>query len=732
MNQPRQILVTSALPYANGPIHIGHLVEYIQTDIWVRFQKMRGHRCCYVCADDAHGTPIMLRARQEGIEPEELIARVAEEHQADFAEFRVGFDNYHSTHSDENRHYANTIYERNRDAGHIARRTITQAYDPVRRTCSCRTASSRASARSAARRTSTATTARSAAPPIRPAELKNPYSAVSGAKPIEKESEHYFFKLADFERHAPGLDARPAPADRRSPTSSTSGSKPACRSGTSRATRPTSASRFRTTRASTSTSGWTRRSATWPASGTCATAPRAWTSTTSGPPTRTPSSTTSSARTSSTSTACSGRRCCTAPASASPPAVYAHGFLTVNGQKMSKSRGTFIKARTYLEHLDPEYLRYYFAAKLGSGVDDIDLNLEDFAQRVNSDLVGKVVNIASRCAGFISKRFDGRLSAELSEPELFIEFVAAGEAIAEHYEKREFSRAMREIMALADQANQYIDEKQPWVVAKQEGKDRELQDICSIGLNLFRLLIGYLRPILPGTAARSEAFLQIEPLRWAALATPLLDHEIAKFKPLMTRVEAKQIEAMVEASKEDLKAAAAGATSAPAETALSRDPIAATIEFPDFAKVDLRIVRIAKAEQVEGADKLLRLTLDLGGETRNVFAGIKSAYDPADLEGRLTVMVANLAPRKMRFGVSEGMVLAAGPGGKDLFMLDPDAGRPARDAGQVAAEPDRVGQPRATTRLRCIRDSKNPYCPRFAGRWALAYAAFWHPRIRSQ
>ena len=360
-----------------------------------------------------------------------------------------------------------------------------------------------------------------------------------------------------------------------------------------------------------------------------------------------------------------------------PSAVFTHGFLTVDGQKMSKSRGTFIKARSYLDHLNPEYLRYYFAAKLGSGVDDIDLNLEDFAQRVNADLVGKVVNIASRNAGFIDKRFGGRLADTLAEPGLFAEFAAAGQTIADYYEQREYSRAVREIMALADRANQYIDEKKPWAMAKEEGREQELHQVCSMGLNLFRLLIGYLRPILPGTAAAAEAFLRIEPLTWEALAQPLSGHLIEKFVPLMTRVEAKDIEAMVAASREDLKAIDAKKTKSMETTTeghLAKDPIAADIDYADFAKVDLRIARIAKAEPVEGANKLLRLTLDLGGETRNVFAGIKSAYEPQDLEGKLTVMVANLAPRKMRFGLSEGMVLAAGPGGKDLFILNPDIG----------------------------------------------------------
>ncbi|MEW8036703.1 MAG: methionine--tRNA ligase [Candidatus Thiodiazotropha sp.] len=670
----RKILITSALPYANGPIHIGHLVEYIQTDIWARFQKMRGHQCLYVCADDAHGTPIMLRARQEGIDPEALIARVAEEHKADFADFRIGFDNYHSTHSAENQACANTIYERNRDAGHIARRTITQAYDPVEQmflpdrfikgTCpkcgaedqygdNCEVCGASYS----------------------PAELKNPVSAVSGAVPEQRESDHYFFKLADFEAM---LREWTGGGHVQSEVSNKLGewfeaglqewdiSRDAPYFGFEIPDHPGKyfyvwldapigyMASFRNlcdrTEGLDFDEFWDKGSETelyhfigkdiiyfhtlfWPAM-------------LHGAGFRTPS------------------------------AVYAHGFLTVDGAKMSKSRGTFIKARTYLDHLNPEYLRYYFAAKLGAGVDDIDLNLEDFAQRVNSDLVGKVVNIASRCAGFISKRFDGKLADRVAEQSLFDEFIAAGETIAEHYEKREFSRAVREIMALADRANQQIDEQKPWVVAKEDGKASELQAICSDGINLFRLLIGYLRPILPGTAAMAEAFLQIEPLTWDRLATPLTGgHAIGKFKPLMTRVDPKQIEAMLEHSKEDLAAQApVQPAAAAADSPLAKDPIAETIQFDDFAKLDLRIARIAKAEHVEGADKLLQLSLDLGGETRNVFAGIKSAYAPEDLEGKLTVMVANLAPRKMRFGVSEGMVLAAGPGGKELFILNPDEG----------------------------------------------------------
>lgn len=683
MTNARDILITSALPYANGPIHIGHLVEYIQTDIWARFQRMRGQNCWYVCADDAHGTPIMLRARQEGIAPEALIARVAEEHQADFAAFRIAFDHYHSTHSDENRHFATLIYERNRDDGHIARRTITQAYDPVEQMfLPDRFIKGECPKCGAPDQYGDNCEACGAS--YSPNELKNPRSAVSGAVPEQRESVHFFFKLADFEemlkawtqsgslqkevanklgewfeaglqewdisRDAPyfGFEIPDAPGKffyvwLDAPIGYMASFKHLCESARGRAA-GLDFDRF-----------WSRDSNAelyhfigkdiiyfhalfWPAM-------------LHGAGFRTPS------------------------------AIFAHGFLTVDGAKMSKSRGTFIKARTYLDHLNPEYLRYYFAAKLGPGVDDIDLSLEDFQFRVNADLVGKVVNIASRSAGFITKRFDGRLAAALPDPELFAQFVAAGDSIADAYERREYSRAVREIMALADRANRYIDEQAPWVLAKQEGQEAELHGVCTLGLNLFRLLIGWLRPILPGTAADSEAFLQVPPLTWADLDRPLLDHAIAPFKPLMTRVEPAQIAAMLEASKEDLTAksvapADQGEALVRADTGahLTRDPIAEVIDYDSFAKVDLRVARIVSAQRVEGADKLLALQLDLGGETRQVFAGIRSAYDPATLVGRLTVMVANLAPRKMRFGVSEGMVLAAGPGGKELFILSPDAG----------------------------------------------------------
>ncbi len=681
MTSKRNILVTSALPYANGPIHLGHLVEYIQTDIWARFQRLRDNSCYYVCADDAHGTPIMLRARQEGITPEELIAATKKEHEADFADFLIDFDNYYSTHSDENREFASSIYLKLRDEGHIHTRTIKQAYDPeaemflpdrfIKGTCpkcgavdqygdNCEVCSAT----------------------YDPTELINPVSAVSGATPVEKDSEQYFFKLSDFSdmlqqwlkeghvqseianklnewfeeglqdwdisRNAPywGFEIPDAPGKyfyvwMDAPMGYMASFKNLC----DQKNKNGGVINFDDYWAADSKNEVYHfigkdiarfHTLFWPAVLDGA-----------------------------------GYR--------KPTAVFCHGFLTVNGQKMSKSRGTFIKARTYLNNLNPEYLRYYYTAKLSSGVDDIDLNLEDFMQRVNSDLVGKVVNIASRCAGFITKKFNSQLSAELPEPGLYNDMVAAGEQIAVHYENREYSKAVREIMAQADKANVYIDENKPWVLIKEEGREDEVQKICTQGLNMFRLLMTYLKPILPATAEKSEAFLNTE-FKWANINKPLLSHTINKFKPLLTRIEKEQIEAMTHDSIENHASTESpiSTENGPAEEKLSgplvNDPIADEISFDDFAKVDLRIAKIVKAEHVEGADKLLQLTLDIGGVSKNVFAGIKSAYSPEDLEGKLTVMVANLAPRKMRFGLSEGMVLAAGPGGKDLFILNPDEG----------------------------------------------------------
>ncbi|MFM1692403.1 methionine--tRNA ligase [Aeromonas salmonicida] len=665
---PRTMLVTCALPYANGSIHLGHMLEHIQADIWVRYQRMRGHQVHFICADDAHGTPIMLKAQQMGITPEEMIAAVSKEHQTDFAGFNISFDNYHSTHSDENRELAELIYGRLKDGGFIKGRTITQLFDPeksmflpdrfVKGTCpKCKSPEQYGD------------NCDSCGATYSPTELIDPKSAVSGATPVMKDSEHFFFDLPQFEtwlagwvrgsgaiqeemankmqewfesglqqwditRDAPyfGFEIPGAPGKYfyvwlDAPIGYMASFKNLCNKR-----------------------GDIDFDSYWKADSEaelyhfigkdiayfhCL----FWPSMLEG----------------------AGFR--------KPTKVNVHGYVTVNGAKMSKSKGTFIKASTYLNHLDPECLRYYYAAKLNSRIDDLDLNLDDFVARVNADVVNKLVNLASRNAGFIAKRFDGKLAATCAEPELYAEFANASASISEAYEAREFSRAIREIMALADKANRYVDEKAPWVLAKQEGADAELQAVCSVGINLFRVLMAYLKPVMPLLAERAEAFLG-ETLSWDGVALPLTNHQLAPFKALFSRIEPAKIEAMIEASKEDLAKEQAPKVTGP----LADDPISPTISYEDFAKLDLRVALIKKAEAVPEADKLLKLQLDLGGETRQVFAGIKSAYNPEDLEGKLTVMVANLAPRKMRFGMSEGMVLAAGPGGKDLWILEPQEG----------------------------------------------------------
>ncbi len=662
------MLVTCALPYANGSIHLGHMLEHIQADIWVRYQRMRGHQVHFVCADDAHGTPIMLKAQQLGITPEEMIAAVSKEHQADFAGFNISFDNYHSTHSDENRELAELIYGRLQAGGKIKSRTISQLFDPeksmflpdrfVKGTCpKCKSPEQYGD------------NCDSCGATYSPTELIDPKSAVSGATPVMKDSEHFFFDLPQFEkwlaewvrgsgaiqeemankmqewfesglqqwditRDAPyfGFEIPGAPGKYfyvwlDAPIGYMASFKNLCNKR-----------------------GDIDFDSYWKADSEaelyhfigkdiayfhCL----FWPSMLEG----------------------AGFR--------KPTKVNVHGYVTVNGAKMSKSKGTFIKASTYLNHLDPECLRYYYAAKLNSRIDDLDLNLEDFVQRVNADVVNKLVNLASRNAGFIAKRFGGKLAATCAEPELYAEFANARTAIAEAYESREFSRAIREIMALADKANRYVDDKAPWVIAKQEGADAELQAVCSVGINLFRVLMAYLKPVMPLLAERAEAFLA-ETLSWDGIEMPLVDHTVAPFKALFSRIEPAKIEAMIEASKEDLAKEQAPKVTGP----LADDPISETITYDDFAKIDLRVALIKKAEAVPEAEKLLKLQLDIGGETRQVFAGIKSAYNPEDLEGKLTVMVANLAPRKMRFGMSEGMVLAAGPGGKDLWILEPQEG----------------------------------------------------------
>ncbi|MCP3674612.1 MAG: methionine--tRNA ligase [Gammaproteobacteria bacterium] len=667
----RKILVSSALPYANGPIHIGHMLEYIQTDIWVRFQQHRGHQCIYVCADDTHGTPIMLKAQELGITPEQLIAESKKDHKADFDSFLINFDQFHSTHSDESREVTELIYNRLNEAGHISRRTISQLFDPekemflpdrfVRGTCPHCDAEDQYG-----------DNCDSCGATYSPTDLINPSSAVSGAVPVLKDSEHFFFKLQNFEemlqkwiraghiqeqiankldewledglrewdisRDAPyfGFEIPGQPGKYLyvwldAPIGYMGSFKALCNRRDN-----LNFDEYWAPDATTELYHFIGKdivyfhSLFWPAT-----------------------------------LAGSGFR--------TPTAVWAHGFLTVNGTKMSKSKGTFIKARTYLDHLNPEYLRYYFAAKLNNRIDDFDLNLEDFQQRVNSDLVGKYINIASRTAGFIVKRFDGQLTADCSELGLLAEFQQQADNIAQFYEDREFGRAIKAIMALADKANQYIADKEPWKLIKQQGGEAETQAVCSVSLNMFRLLSIYLKPVLPNLIENVEAFLNVEPLSWNDHQHLLIDHKINKFMPLMQRIEKDDIDAMVEASKETIKVTVPEIT--PASNATSYiEPIKETIEFHDFDKLDFRVVKIVKAEHVEGADKLLRLELDIGNETRQVFAGIKSAYKPESLEGRLTVMVANLAPRKMRFGMSEGMVLAAGPGDSDIYILSPDDG----------------------------------------------------------
>lgn len=664
LEKTKKLLVTSGLPYVNGSPHMGHMVEYLQSDIWVRFQKLRGRDCIYVCASDAHGTPIMLKAREQGITPEELTSRVTREFLDVFAEFGVEFDNFHTTHSPENEALTVEIFEALRASGDIYTKTIEQAYDEkegmflpdrfVRGTCPrCKTEDQYGDA------------CENCGATYAPTDLINPVSVLSGTAPVNRESEHYFFKLSEYEdrlrtwmreatldknviakleewfeaglqdwdisRDAPYFGFKIPGTDDKyfyvwldAPIGYVSSFKNLCdrREDLSfddywRPGHDTEVFHF------IGKDIMYFHTLFWPA-------------VLQGAGFRTPTS------------------------------VFAHGFLTVNGQKMSKSRGTFINARTYLDNLHPAYLRYYYAAKLGPTIEDIDLNLDDFSARVNSDLVGKLINIASRCAGFINKRFDNQLAHTLPEPAMFEEFAAAADSIAAHYEAREFSKAMRRIMALADQANRYIDEKKPWILIKSEDRLDDVQAICTQGLNLFRSLMIYLTPVVPSVAAEAWAFFaEAAGWEWEDVNKPLLGTRIEKFKPLLTRVEPAQVNNIVEQSK---------ATNKGQRTVSEATSDSDTISIDDFLKIDMRIARIQNAEPVEGADKLLALTLDLGDSQRTVFAGIKSAYEPASLVGRHVVVVANLAPRKMRFGVSEGMVLASGPGGENIFLLSPDDG----------------------------------------------------------
>ncbi|HHW7568680.1 TPA: methionine--tRNA ligase [Mannheimia haemolytica] len=682
-NQKRKMLVTCALPYANGAIHLGHMLEHIQADIWVRFQRMRGNEVHFVCADDAHGTPIMLNADKLGITPEQLIEKAKADHEADFSGFNISFDNYHSTHSEENRQITTDIYKTLKANGFIKSKVISQLFDPeknmflpdrfVKGTCpKCKAEDQYGD------------NCEVCASTYSPMDLINPRSAVSGATPVVKESEHFFFDLPSFEgmlkewtrsgslqpeiankmqewfesglqqwdisRDAPYFGFEIPDAENKffyvwldAPIGYMASFKNLCdRAGIN-------FDEF-----------WQKDSTTelyhfigkdivyfhslfWPAM-----------------------------------LEGSGYR--------KPTNVFAHGYVTVDGAKMSKSRGTFIQANTYLKHLDPECLRYYYAAKLNDRIEDLDFNLDDFVQRVNSDIVNKLVNLASRNAGFIAKRFDGKLAEKLDDEALFNEFTAQAETIANFYENREFNKAIRAIMELTDKANKYIDDKAPWVIAKEEGKEAELQAVCSMGIELFRVLMSYLKPVLPKLAERAEAFLQSE-LRWDNIATPLFGHTVAPFKSLFSRLEKKQIDAVIDETKALFAEAnkktenQTKGTQKVEQQAVEKqeniavEPISPEITIDDFAKLDLRAAKVLNCEAVPKSDKMLRFELDLGDHQRQVFSGIKAAYpNPEALIGRFVIVIANLAPRKMSFGMSEGMILSAGTGGANLFLLDADSG----------------------------------------------------------
>src|SRR5450631_467651 len=675
----RRILVTSALYYANGPLHLGHILEAIQTDVWVRFQKLRGHECHYVCADDTHGTPIMLKAQSEGIAPKALILRVHAEHTRDLAEMMIGMDNFGSTHSPENQAICERMYRALREAGFIDRRTISQAYDAtaqmflpdryVKGTCPiCGTADQYGDSCENCGSTYT------------PADLKNPISVVTGTPPVWRESEHYFFRLSAFE---PRLAAW-------------------VKSGTVQG----SVARKMDEWFSQGLKDWDiSRDA--PYFGfeipdaplkyfyVCFGAPIGYLASLTQLCARTGLKFEDFLKLDSTAElhhfigkdilyfhtlfwpavlqAVGMRR---------PTAVHAHGFVTINGEKMSKSRGTFITARRYLESFASEYLRYYFAAKLGAGIDDIDMNLNEFATRLNSDIVGKLVNIASRCAGFITKNAGSTLAGALPDPGLYSEFAAAGDSIAGAYEGRDTAGAVREIMSLADRANQYIDLHKPWSLAKQADKAAEVRAVCTQGLNLFRVLMIYLQPVLPDMAAKARRFFLESTWDWASAAAPLLGTAIAPYEPLATRLDPKAVARLVAPEGAGQPPPAAAGVTAAAGGASDTAALAAAaavegnlISIDDFLRVDLRVAKVLNADLVAGADKLLKLRVDLGdlGE-REILAGIRAAYDHAALVGRLIVVVANLEPRKMRFGTSEGMLLAAGPGGKEIFVLSPDTG----------------------------------------------------------
>ena len=667
-SQLRKIIITSALPYANGPIHLGHMVEYIQSDIWARFQKLKGHEVFYVCAEDTHGTPIMLKARNENIEPEELIARIAKEHIRDFTDFNIEFDNYYTTHSEENRSFSNEIYARLKEQNYIYEKVITQAYDPIEKMflpdrfiqgiCpSCKAEGQNGD------------NCERCGATYSPIELISAVSVISGSTPEYRDTNHYFFRLSkcesmlkswttsgslqkgvinklsewfesglqdwDISRDAPYFGFEIPDADDKyfyvwldAPIGYMASFKNLCDQ------KDMDFNAFWDSGSESELYHFVGKDILyfhtlfWPAI-----------------------------------LHASGYR--------TPSAVYTHGFLTINGQKMSKSRGTFITARQYLDHLDPDCLRYYFAAKLNNRIEDLDFNVNDFIDRVNADLIGKLINIASRCAGFIEKRFNGYLGDKLPEYDLYNNLVSASDKIFQCYDNREFSKALRNIMNHADMVNQYINREKPWVIAKETGRDRDLQDICTLGLNLFRILMIWLSPVTPALAKRSSDFLR-HPLQtndsMKSIDQPLLNHKISKFKPLLQRIDINDAKKILDdpsiSEKEKTMTSNSENVSSPNK-----------ISIDDFNKIDLRVAKIIKAEEVENSDKLLHIELDVGNEQRTVFAGIKNAYNPADLVGQLVVIVANLEPRKMRFGVSDGMILAASNEDQvGIFLIKPSEG----------------------------------------------------------
>ncbi len=685
---PRKILVTSALPYANGAIHLGHLVEYIQTDIWVRFQKMRGHECYYVCADDTHGTPIMLRAEQEGISPEELIGRMQKEHLRDFTSFGIGFDQYHSTNSDENRELSREIYRRLKAADLIDIRSIEQLYDPVREMFLpdryIRGECPRCHARD-----QYGDSCEQCGATYSPTELIDPVSAISGAKPVRRESEHHFFRLSACREFLEVWLRSGRPNAR-------NGGKPPLQSEAANKIDEWFKSGLRDWDISRDAPyfGFEIPDAPGKYLYVWLDAPIGYMASFLALCQRTGMDFDAWWQPDSDTELChfigkdilyfhalfwpavlhfSGHR--------TPDRINVHGFLTINGQKMSKSRGTFITAEAFAAHVDTEFLRYYLAAKLSDRIEDIDLNFDDFLARVNSDLVGKFVNIASRTAGFLTSRFEGRLATTLEpqDHELLATLRTAEPAIARCYEERRYGEAIRQIMELADLANAWIAREEPWARIKDPAAAPRVQQVCTTAINAFRLLALYLKPVLPRMVARIEQFLNVPPLEWKQAGELLAAETIKPYEHLARRVEQRQIDALLAEGS----GGAIGSTqpaAAPANQTVKAkqkkdDAPPPTIDAAEFARIDLRVARIVDAQDVPGADKLLQLTLDIGaGETRTVFAGIKSKYRPEQLIGRSTVMVANLAPRKMRFGVSEGMVLAAGPGGSDLWLIQPDEG----------------------------------------------------------